>query len=357
MKKFLSILFLFSILFTSICFAKDYEDLTDNTFKSVKRYVDSKSSKMDIGVGFYHIETGKSFYIKPNEKFPLASVFKVPIMICVLQDIDKGKLALSDKLSLNRNDQCVGSGDIQYSPLGQSFTASNLMYKMISVSDNTASDMLWNYIGYDACNDMLKNIGLNNSDVYIANRPSWLLSLGEYSKFRNYDSLKIASVWKNMNKSERFSAIQEVLNENSNLTLSQFQKIEDDSENTGSYESDVVVAEALDNLSTPRDFSILLAKLYKGELLSKPMTNKALAYMGSCKYNSRIPGKLPSGTKVWHKTGTIAGCVNDVGIVKFSDNSHGVVVVFARRVKKGYSSEAGNSIADISKIIYDNFSK
>ena len=357
MKKFLSILFLFSILFTSICFAKDYEDLTDNTFKSVKRYVDSKSSKMDIGVGFYHIETGKSFYIKPNEKFPLASVFKVPIMICVLQDIDKGKLTLSDKLSLNRNDQCVGSGDIQYSPLGQSFTASNLMYKMISVSDNTASDMLWNYIGYDACNDMLKNIGLNNSDVYIANRPSWLLSLGEYSKFRNYDSLKIASVWKNMNKSERFSAIQEVLNENSNLTLSQFQKIEDDSENTGSYESDVVVAEALDNLSTPRDFSILLAKLYKGELLSKPMTNKALAYMGSCKYNSRIPGKLPNGTKVWHKTGTIAGCVNDVGIVKFSDNSHGVVVVFARRVKKGYSSEAGNSIADISKIIYDNFSK
>lgn len=355
MKKILSILFLLSILFTSICFAQDYEELTDKAFNSVKKYVDSKSSKMDIGVGFYHIETGKSFYINSNESFPLASVFKIPIMICVLQDIDKGKLTLSDKLSLNRNDQCVGSGDIQFSSLGKSFTVSDLMYKMISISDNTASDMLWNYIGYSACNDMLKKIGLNNSDIYIANRPSWLLSLGEYSKFKNYNSRKIASTWISMSKSERFSAIQEVIEENSGLTLSQFQKIEDDS--AGSYESDVIVAEALDNLSTPKDFSLLLAKLYKGELLSKPMTNKALAYMGACKYNSRIPGKLPPDTKVWHKTGTIAGCVNDVGIVKFSETSHGVVVVFVRRIKQGYSSEAGNSIAYISKIIYDNFSK
>ena len=357
MKKFLSILFLFSVLLTSISFAKDYEELTDSTFTSVKNYLSSKSNKMDVGVGFYHIETGKSFYIKPNENFPLASVFKVPIMICVLQNIDRGKLSLSDKLILKRNDQCVGSGDIQFSSLGQSFTVSDLMYKMISVSDNTASDMLWNYIGYDACNDLMRNIGLTDSDIYIANRPSWLLSLGEYSKFRNYNSLKIASVWKNMSKSQRFSAIQDVIEENSNLTLAEFQKIEDNSENTGSYETDVVVAEALDNLSTPKEFSLLLAKLYKGELLSKSMTNKALAYMGSCKYNSRIPSKLPNGTKVWHKTGTIAGCVNDAGIVRFSDNSHGVLVVFIRRIKQGNSSEATKTIADISKIIYNNFSK
>ena len=41
----------------------------------------------------------------------------------------------------------------------------------------------------------------------------------------------------------------------------------------------------------------------------------------------------------------------------YNKAQEGYDVVFARRVKQGYSSEAGNSIADISKIIYDNFSK
>lgn len=354
MKKKVSFLICLFLLLYSPVFA---------SFKSAESYVrklvDSKKGRMDIGVGFKHIESGNAFFINPDAKYPLASVFKLPLMIAVLKSVDEGKMTLKDSVTLETSDFCIGSGDLQYASPGNSYSVSHLLYEMIAVSDNTAADALWNEIGYGTCGALLKNNGILNSDVYIANRPSWLLSLAQYGEFKDFDGFKIAKVWKAMNYEERMKAIEKVLFENRNLTIREFQEIEDSSafrQKAGGYKSDVVVAEALDNLGSPKDFVSILDLLYNRKLLSDQMTVKALWYLSKVKFNSRIPGKLPRNVKVWHKTGTITGSVNDAGIIEFSPKSHGVLVVFVRNISEGCQAEASDAISDIAFRLYESYS-
>jgi beta-lactamase class A len=63
---------------------------------------------------------------------------------------------------------------------------------------------------------------------------------------------------------------------------------------------------------------------------------------------------LPPGTEVAHKTGSIGGTINDVGILNLPDNAgHVVLALF---VKQGSKSEASErAIAQISRAVYDYF--
>jgi beta-lactamase class A len=67
--------------------------------------------------------------------------------------------------------------------------------------------------------------------------------------------------------------------------------------------------------ATPADLARLLADLHAGALLGPPHTALALSILEDCQTNGRIPALLPLGTRVQHKTGTLRGRTNDVGIV------------------------------------------
>ena len=325
----------------------------NNLEAKIKNIVSAQKDFMNIGVGYFHVESGQEFYINKNKPYPLASVFKVPVMVCVLEKVDTGKSSLNDKLKMYEYDKCIGGGDIQYSPSGTEFTVSTLIREMITVSDNTATDLLWKTIGYGACNHLMSGLGLKNSDIYTPNRPSYLLSLAQGSEFKGKSGRKIAEIWKKKTPQEREKSLKAVLSETKNLTLSDFQKIESLSESTSTYNDDLLSAEALDNLSSPYDFTQLLLNLYTGKLLGNDSTKFALKTMADCKFNNRIPARLPKGVKVMHKTGTICGIVNDAGIIEISPNNHVIVTVFVCNIKSGSSGKAANVIAEISKQIYD----
>lgn len=310
------------------------------------------SEKLDAGVGFIHIESGESFFINPHKPYPLASVFKVPVAVCLYRQADGGKISMAAKLKVSEQDKCIGSGPTQYADAGREFSLSHLVHEMLAVSDNTATDMLWNVIGGDACNDLFRQLSLKNSDIYIANRPSYLICLSRGTEFRGKTALEVAGLWKKKTREERWRSIGRVLEENRTLTRAAFQRIEDESASSG-YAGDVAVAEALDNLSSPYDFSSFLAELHRGRLLSPSSTEKLLTVMANTKFNSRIPAALPADTKVCHKTGTISGVVNDAGIVEVSPGSHFVLTVFVRAVPEGKSARAGQVISRISKEVYD----
>lgn len=342
---------IFSLILLSLCTAAN-ASLSDAE-SAVRALAESKKKYMDIGVSFRHIETGKGFVIENSKSYPLASAYKLPLMLCVLKKCESGDMSLKDMIEIRNADRCIGSGDLQYAPAGKKYSLSHLIYEMMSSSDNTAADAIFNRLKRNETMNFLKACGILHTNIYIANRPSWLLSLGEYSDFKGMSSYEIASKWMGMSSRERFYAIDKVNDENSSLTIAQFQSIEDASESSGTYAGDVAIAEALDNTGTPSDFTGMLSSLWKGTVLDKSMREKALYYLASCKYNSRIPGRLPKGTKVWHKTGTIRGCVNDAGIIEFSSSSHGAIAVFVRNISDGSQKEAADAIAEISKIIYE----
>ncbi len=349
---FLMLIFIFTALIPQPSYAISDQQL-EKLEKKINQIAANRKSNMDIGIGVYHIESKKSFYVNGGKPYPLASVFKVPVMICALQKADKKELTLSDKIKMAENDKCIGGGDIQYEPAGTEFTVSLLMREMITVSDNTATDLLWKLIGADSCNKLMSSLGFKNSDIYTPNRPSYLLALGQTKEFYGKTGKQIAQIWKAKSKQQRMASINNVLSEHKGTNLKEFQKMEEISEKTSTYADDVASAEALDNLSSPYDFTQLLVKMYNGELLSKNSTAKAIAIMGDCKFNNRLPAKLPKGVKVYHKTGTICGIVNDAGIIEISPKSHAVVTVFVRNIKPGYATEAAAAIAAISKEVYD----
>ena len=104
----------------------------------------------------------------------------------------------------------------------------------------------------------------------------------------------------------------------------------------------------------------LLEQFYNGDVISDSNRSYLLQYMEAAPSGAnRLPGKLPDGTTVAHKTGTggtregiTQGC-NDVGIVSLPDGSHLAVSVYLSDVRLPVDSAAG-VIADIARAIYDD---
>ena len=146
----------------------------------------------------------------------------------------------------------------------------------------------------------------------------------------------------------------EVEEDNKNLSKSQFQALEDRSGARYTFTQQRHVAETVDNQSSPDDFSMLLAKLWRQEILAPDWTDYALSILAAQEYNSRIPRYLPKGTKTYHKTGTISGVVNDSGIIISKRGNPLAITVFVKNVGCGQNNRAAQAIGHLSKIAWDN---
>jgi beta-lactamase class A len=70
---------------------------------------------------------------------------------------------------------------------------------------------------------------------------------------------------------------------------------------------------------------------------------------------ARIRGRLPEGTVVAEKTGTIGGSLNDAGLITLpGDAGKVIVVVFIKQSKKPFEDRE-RVIADVSRALYDYY--
>jgi beta-lactamase class A len=108
--------------------------------------------------------------------------------------------------------------------------------------------------------------------------------------------------------------------------------------------------------ATPNDMTRLMVMLWKRELLSPESSKLLLEMLDRCETGkSRIKGLLPQGTDVAHKTGSIGGVVNDVGILTLpGDAGHVAISVFT---KASFRQEelSEKAIAEIARTVYDYF--
>ena len=85
--------------------------------------------------------------IRGKQKIASASTIKLPILVAFLQDVDRGKINLQEKLTMTEEKIAEGSGNMQYQEPGTQFTALETADKMITISDNTATNMLIDRLG------------------------------------------------------------------------------------------------------------------------------------------------------------------------------------------------------------------
>lgn len=92
---------------------------------------------------------------------PSASTIKILIMVEALKQVQEGKYQLDEKFSIMEEDK------VDYSILSDlttdSYTFRDLIMLMIIVSDNTATNVLIDLLGFDAVNHRAIEIGLQNT--------------------------------------------------------------------------------------------------------------------------------------------------------------------------------------------------
>lgn len=289
----------------------------------------AEASGETVGVASQHIETGRTVFLNPDQRFPMASTYKVPIAVQLLTRVDQGEIALSDMIELEPQDLHPGSGTLTrlFDDPGVILSVHNLMELMLLISDNSATDLsLRTAGGSDAVNARMASLGVHDLQV---NRPTSVL----ISDWVGIDAPADGRI-----------SMEEYLERRRAV------EPEDQAAAAKVFSTDPR------DTSTPGAMALLLEKVWKGEALSEESTELFKDVMLRVETGrNRIRGILPPGTDVGHKTGTIGGTTNDVGYIYLPDDAgHVITVVFVKDSERDVEDREA-VIAQISRAIYDYF--
>jgi len=291
-RIYLSCLILLSVCFHSVAQKNQLRN-------QIKQVIANK--KADVGVSVYGIESKDTISINGDRHYPMQSVFKFHIAMAVLNQVDKGKFSLSQKIHIKKSDLLPHT----WSPIREAYPngevdlpLSEIIKYTVAKSDNNGCDILMRLLGGPKpINDYIHSLGVK--DVAI-------------------------------------QANEEEMHKEWNVQFS--------------------------NWSTPKAITQLLVKFYTENLLSKESFNFLWTTMVETSTGvNRIKGKLPKGTIVGHKTGTsdtnkagITAAINDMGIVRLPNGKHYAIAIFVCNTKE---NEATNDkiISDISKLVWDHY--
>ena len=106
--------------------------------------------------------------------------------------------------------------------------------------------------------------------------------------------------------------------------------------------------EGRENMTSTRDVALLFKRLYRGNCVGPAQDREMLEIYKRQTDNDSIPGDLPQGTVVAHKTGEVSDVRHDGGIVYTPKGSY-VLVIFTRNYTP-YETMAG-----LSEKIYQAF--
>lgn len=252
-----------------------------------------------MGAAALHLGTSRHDNLNGDERFPLASVCKLPIAMNVLALVDEGKLAVDQEIEVLPGDVVHEVSDIAAGwPAQRRFPLNEMIELMVTHSDNTAVETLF-------------RIGGGAS------------AMG--ARFRQWQVEGVR-----VDRGERQCGIDRHRNPAGFLKGPR---------DTG----------------TPNGTVQLLARLFRGELLSKPSTQRLAEIMKSTTtFPTRLKGLLPPGTVVAHKTGTINVSTNDSGVIYLPNGGQLAVSVYVKASTKP-DTEKDAIIARIARAAFDAF--
>lgn len=108
---------------------------------------------------------GERFEHNANRRYRAASTVKIPLMIEIYRQIERGERGLTDAYVLTDADRANGSGVMLHLHTGAVLNLNDLIYLMISISDNTATNILIDYAGMAAVNATMRALGMVDSTL------------------------------------------------------------------------------------------------------------------------------------------------------------------------------------------------
>lgn len=294
MKKLILIFSLF--LFSVQTFAQNLIELR----KELNQIISTKNAT--VGISLKGIENQDTLSINGNMNMPMMSVFKFHIALAVLNEVDKGKLALNQKIFIKKEDLKEDT----WSPIREEFpngnmdlTLDQLLRYTVSHSDNNGCDILLELIG----------------------------GTETVQKFINKNGIKDFNIKMNEDQMRTWE----------NLYI---------------------------NTTTPIATTELLEKFYKGKVLKKPTTKYLYQIMVECSRGiTWMKAGLPAGTELAHRTG-ISGtndknlrvAMNDIGIIKLPNGKHFILSIYLKNITES-REDTEKIIADITRATWNYFTQ
>lgn len=131
-------------------FGKAPENLTV-LHRLLKRKIEERPFAVKLSL--YDFATGGQIKIDAHERFVPASMIKTLLLLTVLKQADRGDISLAESYLLSESDKYVGetavagAGRLQFAANGTAHSIEELLSLMISLSDNVATNILFDRIG------------------------------------------------------------------------------------------------------------------------------------------------------------------------------------------------------------------
>lgn len=280
-----------------------------------------------IGFAALHVESGECVEINADAAFPMASTYKIPIAIQLLSRVDRGEISLADRIEVTEPDLRIGSelSLLLDSPPEAAFALRHLLDLSLSVSDNTAADLVLRAAGGPgAVSRRMRELGA--ADVRI-----------------DRDSLHVLLDLAGASPQQPPRSIDEF------QRLIGGVKPETQSRTVDAFDQDPR------DTTTPKAMALLLARLARGEALSPKSTTRLLAMMVRARGSARIRAALPDSiARPAVKSGTLLGAntcfVNDIGIITLpQDRGHLVIAAYIAKSNRPVA-ECESVIARLTKL-------
>ena len=114
-----------------------------------------------VGAQVIDLSTGDRIGVNDTLTFPQGSTIKVPLLIELYHQAATGRLDLAARVPVRAADRTGGDGLLQHLGDGTSqLSLGDLAVFMITVSDNTATNMLIDRVGMDQVNATLRELGV-----------------------------------------------------------------------------------------------------------------------------------------------------------------------------------------------------
>ena len=216
------------------------------------------------GIYIKCLETGEEIALDADRQMDTMSVIKIPLMVEAFRQMAEGKFALTDRIALTDAAKQPGTGIIRSLDAGVQLTIKDLLTLMIIVSDNTATDLIYDKVGGpEPVNKLMAEWGFNSIHA-TGKADAW------------FKALRAAP------SAEAFHR----------------------------------AAKNPFGLSSPRDMGKLLEKIERGEAVNQKSSDLMLQMMRGQVYSSRLP-RYVAGYRIPHKTGDFLPYIgNDVGILE-----------------------------------------
>lgn len=135
----------------------------------------------------WEYDKGQYIDINADKIYPAASIIKLPILVRMFKSIEANQFTNYDEMKMIEQYRSSGSGNLQYSQAGRSYTMDYLAKIMIQDSDNTSTNMIMAKLG--GMDDI--NIGLRDWGISTTYVRTWLPDLNGTNKTTAADIAKI----------------------------------------------------------------------------------------------------------------------------------------------------------------------